>query len=98
MALILRDYTSIKVVQATYHQVNVIYGASYGIKCSCMSLVSVSWALFRSSGLCDAFDLDCILSKVDQLFKFIDRILTTRGLARKLPCKSRISRKQEWRS
>ena len=38
-----------------------------------MSLVSVSSTLFRPSGLWDRFDLDCILDKEDQLFKFIGK-------------------------
>ena len=70
MALSSRDYTIIKVVQETHHQGDVRYGASRGIQCSCMSLVSVSW---KSPGLCDKFDLDSILGKGDQLFKFIGK-------------------------
>ena len=35
-----------------------------------MSLVSVGWPFFRSPGLWDKFDLECILCKRDQLFKF----------------------------
>ena len=34
-----------------------------------MSLVSVGWPFFRSPGLWDKFDLECILCKRDQLFK-----------------------------
>ena len=33
--------------------------------------VSVSWTLLRSPGPWNKFDLDCILGKGDQLFKFI---------------------------
>ena len=39
-----------------------------------MSLVSVSWTLFKSPGLWDTFDLDSILGKGDQLFKFIGKL------------------------
>ena len=39
-----------------------------------MSLMSVTWTLFRSPGLCDKFDLDYILVKGDQLSKFIGKI------------------------
>ena len=35
-----------------------------------MSLVSAGWPLLRSAGLWDKFDLECILYKRDQLFKF----------------------------
>ena len=38
-----------------------------------MSLVSVSWALFRYPGLWERLDFDCILVKGDQSFKFIGR-------------------------
>ena len=38
-----------------------------------MSLISLSWILFKSPGLWDKFDLDCILGKGDQLFKFIGK-------------------------
>ena len=38
-----------------------------------MSLILVNWALFRSSCRWDKFDLDCILDKRDQLFKFISK-------------------------
>lgn len=38
-----------------------------------MSLVSVSWALFRYPGLWERLDFDFILVKGDQSFKFIGR-------------------------
>ena len=102
----MRDYTIIKVVQATHHQGDVKYGISTGrygistgIQCSCMSLVSLRWTLFKSSALCDKFDLDWILGKGDQLFKFIGkfRYLGTDDLPQEflteLPNKCAISRK-----
>ena len=82
MALSVRDYTIIKVVQATHHQGEVRYGASRGIQCLCMSLISVSWTLFKSPQLWDKFDLDSILGKAlpniipfkgNQLFKIISK-------------------------
>ena len=36
-----------------------------------VSLMSVTWTLFRSPGLWEIFDLDSILGKGDQLFRFI---------------------------
>ena len=36
-----------------------------------MSLMSVSWTLFKCPGLWSTFDLDCILGKEGQVFKFI---------------------------
>ena len=60
MALSIRDYTIIKVVQATHHQCDVRYGGTRGIQCSCMSLMPLSWTLFRSPGRCDKLDLDGI--------------------------------------
>ena len=50
-----------------------ICGTSRSIQCSCMSLVLVNWTFLRSPALWDAFNLDCILSKGDQLFNFIGR-------------------------
>ena len=47
MALSIRDYTIIKVVQATHHQGDVMYGISRGIECLCMSLLSVTWTMFK---------------------------------------------------
>ena len=51
MSLSIRHYTLIKVIEATHHQGDVRYGASRGIQCSYMSLISVSWTLFKSPGL-----------------------------------------------
>ena len=68
MALSIRDYTIIKVVQASHHQGDIRYGASRGIQCSCMSFMSVSWILFKSPGMWDKFELDCTLAKGDQLY------------------------------
>ena len=65
MALSIMDYT--------HHQGDVRYGKSSGIQCFCVSLISVTWKLFRSPGIWDKFNLDCILSKGDQLFKFIGK-------------------------
>ena len=74
MALSVRDYTIIKVVQATHHQGDVRYGASRFVQSSYISLISMSWILFKSPGLLwDKFDLDSILGKVDQLFKIISK-------------------------
>ena len=73
MALSLRNYTISRVVQGTHHQCDVRYGTSSGIQCSCMSPISVSWTLFKSPGLWDKFDLGCIVSKGDQLFKFVGK-------------------------
>ena len=38
-----------------------------------MLLLSVSWTLFKSPGLWNKFDLDCILGKGNQLFKIIGK-------------------------
>ena len=73
MLLSIRDYTIIKVVQDSHHQGDVRYGASRGIQCSCMLLISVSWTLLKPPGLWNKFDLDCILGKGNQLFRFIGK-------------------------
>ena len=68
----MRVYSIINVVQATHHQNDVRYGTSSGIQCPCISLMSVTWTLFRYPGIWDKFDLDCILVKRDKLFKMED--------------------------
>lgn len=73
MACGIRDYTSVRVVQATHHQSYVRYGASRCIQCSYMSLICVSWTLFKSPGLWDKFDFDYILGKGNQLFELIGK-------------------------
>ena len=65
MALKIRDYTIIKVVQVTHHQGDVRYGTSRGRKYSCMSLISITWTFFRSPDMLDKFDLDFKLGKGD---------------------------------
>ena len=67
------NHTIIKVVQTTHHQGDVRYDASRGIQCFYMSVISVSWTLFKSPGLWDKFDFDSILGKVDHLFKIIGK-------------------------
>ena len=41
-----------------------------GVYSACTCPISVSWTLFKSSGLWNKFDLDSKLDKGDQLFKF----------------------------
>ena len=41
------NFTIRNVVQATHDQADARYGASQGIQCLCMSLLSISWALFK---------------------------------------------------
>ena len=62
-----------KVVQATHHQGDIRYGMLRGIQCSCMSLMSVCWTLFKSVSIWDSFDLDCILQKGFFLFKSLNK-------------------------
>ena len=71
MALKIRDYTIIEVVQATHHR--GMLDMVHGIQWSCMSLMSITWTLFGSPGLWDKFDLDGILGKGDHSFKFIGK-------------------------
>ena len=73
MILNLGDYIIIKVFQGTYHQGDITYGRKKGIKYSCMSLMSVSYTLFRSPGRQYKLDLDNILGKGDRLFKFLGK-------------------------
>ena len=73
MALSIWGYTIICVVQVTHHQGDIRYGTSWGIQCSCMSLVSLTWTSLRSPGLWNKFALDSILGKGDQLFNFMGK-------------------------
>ena len=59
-------------IQGTHHESDIRYGMSRGIQCSCMSLMSVCWTLFKSVRVWDSFDLGCILQKADLLFKSLD--------------------------
>ena len=59
MALSIRNYTIIKVVQATHYQGDIRYSTFRGKQC--IYLISVSWTLFKPPGLWDKFDLDSML-------------------------------------
>lgn len=50
-----------------------------------MSVISGTWTLFRSPGLWEKYDVDCILAKGNQLLKFISkfRYLGIKDLPRK---------------
>ena len=73
MALSIRDYPIIKAAKAAQHQGDVRYNTSRCMQCSCMSLVSDTWALFTSPAIWDKFDLDSILRKRDHLFEVIGK-------------------------
>ena len=47
----------------TTHQGDVTYDIYGSIQRSCMSLMSVTWTLFRSPGMWDKFDSEYILGK-----------------------------------
>ena len=59
IALSIRNYTIIKVVQVIHNQGDVRYGTPMGIQC---------WALIRSPGLWNKLDLEGILSKGSYFF------------------------------
>ena len=73
MTLSIKYYSIAGIVQATHHQDDVRYGTSSVIQCSCMSLIFVSWTLFKSPGLQDKLYLDYILGNRDKLFKFVGK-------------------------
>ena len=64
-----------KIVQATRHQGDVRYEMLRGMHCSCMSLTSVCWTLFKSASIWDSFDQDCVLQKGDLLFKSLNNYI-----------------------
>ena len=49
-----------KIVRATHHQGDLQYGATAGIQCSSMSLMSKCWNTFISVTTWDGTDLDMI--------------------------------------
>ena len=71
MALSIRDYKFIKEVEAIHHQGHVRNDKSRVTLCSCISLMSVTWPLFRFLNLRDKFDLDCIIGKIDWYLKLL---------------------------
>ena len=38
----------VNIVQATHHKEDSRYGAPAGIQCSCMSIMAVSWNIFKA--------------------------------------------------
>ena len=70
---LLRSGRATKIVQATHHQGDLRYGATAGIQCSCMSLMSVCWSTFISVTMWDGTDLDMILENGDRLFKSLNQ-------------------------
>ena len=67
-----------KVVQVSHYQGDFRYGMSRGVQCSCISLMSVCWTLFKSTGILDFLEFDCILQKVDLLFKSLNNYICIR--------------------
>ena len=71
---LLSSGTSTKIVRSTHHQRDLRYGATAGIQCSCMSLMSVCWNSFISETTWDGgTDLDIILENGDRLFKSLNQ-------------------------
>ena len=61
-----------KIVRASHHQGDSRYGISSGMQCSCMSLMSICWTMFKKLvARWDMFELDSILENGDKLFKDI---------------------------
>lgn len=65
----LGNFTIIKIIQASYYQADSRYGASQVIQCSCMSIMSISWTLFKLLHFWNLIDLDSISQKGDELLK-----------------------------
>ena len=86
-----RSGRATKIGQATHHQGDLrcycrgfTDGATAGIQCSCMSLMSVCWSTFTSVTTWDGTDLDMILENCDRLFKYLNqcRLLVVNDLPR----------------
>ena len=63
----------LKVVQVSHHQGDIRYGATSGIQCSYMSLMSICCSHFKSPVYWDSNNLNSILGKGDNLLKSINR-------------------------
>ena len=65
------SYNLVKVVKASLHQANPMFGNTAGTQCACNALFSICWALWKNVGFWYTDDLDYILIKGDELRKSI---------------------------
>ena len=70
-------YNILKIVKASYHQGNPMFGYSAGKQCLCNALFAICWNLAKKVCFWNSIDLDFILIKGDALYKILclDRYL-----------------------
>ena len=66
MALRHFDTRIMKVLQTTHDSGDIRYGISKGMQCSCMSLMSVCWTLFKSARIWQSIIADSEWLKLNQ--------------------------------
>ena len=62
-------YNITKLVKASFHQGNLMFGVSAGMQCTCNALWSICWSKLKNMCYWQPCDLDYILIKGDELFK-----------------------------
>ena len=65
-------YNIVKLVKASFHQGNPMFGVSAGTQCACNALFAICWAKIKNVSYWKSCDLDYILIKADELFKDIN--------------------------
>ena len=75
-----------KLVKASFHQGNGMFGDTAGMQCVCNALFSICWSKMKQLGCWQTADLDYILMKGDELYKSLDllRYLSFDDLPRQL--------------
>ena len=75
-----------KVVTGSHHQGDIRYGNTAGIQCSCMSLMALSWTLFKNVAYWNCSDVDTILKNGDNVYKNLNvfRLLDVDELPRQI--------------
>ena len=62
-------YNIVKIVKASFHQGNLMFGETAGIQCACNALFAICYTKIKSMGCWKSCDLDFILIKGDEIYK-----------------------------
>ena len=65
-------YNIKKLVKASFHQGNMMFGVSAGMQCACNALISICWSKIKKMAYWNSCDLDSILLKGAELFKSLN--------------------------
>ena len=76
------NFKILMVVQVSHHRADAWYCVSLGMQCSCISLTSINWTLFKLPQFWHLINLDSVLQKWGELFKCVNefRSLGIEGL------------------